>query len=277
MPKIYEIKTHHKHPQEVAEYWRQDGVCAAGCRWTYAEEYPDEQPTDQWGRFQQISKGDIILAYARPCMVAYVGEVADDKLRCEKNNKTGRRYNYWNQRRVTWWPEPNHFHPRDLPRWIHRQLGSRGTTIKKLDLHDHTFTQAKSIIKTRPRSGSAFASLAEDTVKAGIRNYFLSNAHVFEPGLEIHRVEKEVARGHRPDFEGEDADGSPVIVECKGYAKASACNQLTRYAKNYHRGRKRPRLLLVAFGFEEACRKSAKEARIELCRCNLTFTRDRLI
>ncbi len=274
MPNIYEIKTHHTHPQEVAEYWKQDGICAVGHRWSYAEEYPDEPPTDQWGLFQQISKGDIILAYARPCMIAFVGEADDDQLLCEKQNHTGRRYNYWNQRRVTWWPQPNHFHPKDLPRWINRQLGNRGTTIKRLNLKGHTFKEARSVIKAKPTSGSAFASLAEDTVKAGIRNHFLSNAHVFEPGLRIHRLEKEVARGHRPDFEGEDAQGSPVVVECKGYAKAAACDQLTRYAKKYHRGKQRPRLLLVAFGFDEACRKSAREAGIELCRCELRFTQE---
>jgi hypothetical protein len=274
MPKLYEIKAHHKHPREVAEYWRQDGICAVGHNWSYAEAYPDGPATDKWGPFQQIAKGDIVLAYAKPCMIAYVGEVADDQLLCEKKNITGRRWNYWNQRRVTWWLEPNHFHPRDLPRWIHRQLGSRGTTIKRIDLKRHTFKEAISLIKNKPRSGSAFAYLAEDTVKAGIRNYFLSNAHVFEPGLKIHRIEKEVAPGHRPDFEGQDAKGLPVIVECKGYAKAAACDQLTRYAKKYHRGKQRPRLLLVAFGFEEACRKAARNARIELCRCDLRFRQE---
>lgn len=279
MSKIYEIKTHHEYPREVAEYWRQDEICAVGHRWSYAERYGNKPAGKRFGLFQEISKGDIILAYARPNMIAYVGEVADGKLRCEKGNNTGRRYDYWNQRKVRWWTEPNHFHPKDLPRWIHRQLGSRGTTIRRLDLKGFTFQQAKSVIKTKPKSGSAFASLSEDTVKTGIRNDFLSNAHLFERGLRIHKVEKEVARGHRPDFEGEDAKGRPVIVECKGYATTKGCDQLTRYAKQYHRGRQRPRLLLVAFGFEEACRKSAsaRHANIELVRCELRFKREPLV
>jgi hypothetical protein len=261
----------------VAEYWREDGICAVGHRWSYEEEYAGEPARGQWGLFQQISKGDIILAYARPRMIAYVGEVADDRLRCENKNTTGRRYEYWNQRRVTWWTEPNHFHPKDLPRWIHRQLGNQGTTIKRLDLKGRTFKEAKSAIKTKPSTGSAFASLAEEMVKASLRNYFLSNTHVFKPRLKIHRVEKEVARGHRPDFEGEDATGSPVIIECKGYAKTEACDQLTRYAKKYRRRKQRPRLLLVAFGFEDVCRKSATETGIELFRCDLRFMREPLV
>ena len=248
-----------------------------GHRWSYEEEYAGEPARGQWGLFQQISKGDIILAYARPRMIAYVGEVADDRLRCENKNTTGRRYEYWNQRRVTWWTEPNHFHPKDLPRWIHRQLGNQGTTIKRLDLKGRTFKEAKSAIKTKPSTGSAFASLAEEMVKASLRNYFLSNTHVFKPRLKIHRVEKEVARGHRPDFEGEDATGSPVIIECKGYAKTEACDQLTRYAKKYRRRKQRPRLLLVAFGFEDVCRKSATETGIELFRCDLRFMREPLV
>jgi len=244
-----------------------------GYRWTYEEEYPDGLPNDQWGLFPKMRKGDIVLAYARPCMVAYVGEVADHKINYQKHNLTGRRHGYWNQRAVTWWPEPNHFDPKDLPHWLHRQLGTRGTTIKEINLGNHTFSQAKAIIRTKPTSGSAFASQSEDTVKAGIRNYFLSNAHVFEPGLRIRKIEKEVARGHRPDFEAEDAKGTPVIVECKGYAWAAACDQLARYARKYPRGKQRPRLMLAAFGFEEACRKAARKARIELYRCNLRFTR----
>ena len=187
MPKIYEIKTHHKRPREAAESWRLDGICAVGYRWTYEEEYPDGLPNDQWGLFPKMRKGDIVLAYARPCMVAYVGEVADHKINYQKHNLTGRRHGYWNQRAVTWWPEPNHFDPKDLPHWLHRQLGTRGTTIKEINLGNHTFSQAKAIIRTKPTSGSAFASQSEDTVKAGIRNYFLSNAHVFEPGLRIRK------------------------------------------------------------------------------------------
>jgi hypothetical protein len=275
MPDIYEIKTHHLNPRDAAECWRRDGICAVGHGWSYAEEYRNESPIGQWSLFPQISKGDIILAYAKPSMIAYVGEVADDQLLCEKNNHTSSRFDYWNQRRVNWWRFPNHFHPKDLPDWIHKQLGSRGATTKRLNLNGHTFAEAKHAIKTKPTTGSAFAALAEDTVKAGIRDYFLSNAHVFEAGLNIHRIEKEVARGHRPDFEGEDAKGSCVIVECKGYAKRSACDQLTRYAEKHHHSKSNPRLLLVAFGFTAECRKLAKTSGIELCKCTLTFSHER--
>lgn len=269
---IYEIKTHADDPREVAEYWKGDGICAVGHRWSYKEEYAVESPTGQWGLFANISKGDIILAYARPNMIAYAGEVADKELRDERKNKTGRLYDYWNQRRVKWWKEPSHFHRKDLPPWIHTQLGKRGTTIRRLNLKGHTFQEAKSVIKTRARSGSALASLDEEMVKAGLRDYFLSNAQVFERGLKIRRIEKEVARGYRPDFIGEDRTARAVIVECKGFASTESCEQLAGYAKKYrktHKGKRRPKLFLVAFAFDRPCRKAARKAGIKLFECKL--------
>lgn len=200
--------------------------------------------------------------------------MADNKLRDERKNNTGRLYKYWNQRKVKWWRVPNHFRRKQLPDWIHGQLGKRGQTIRRLELKGHTFKEAKKLIKTRPRSGSALASLNEDTVKAGLLNYFLSYAHVFERVLKIRRVEKEVARRHRPDFEGEDAEGTPVIIECKGFATAASCDQLTRYAKKHHKN-KTARLLLVAFRFDEACRKAASKAGIELFGCKLELIREK--
>jgi len=248
MPHIYAITTHHKDPQQLAEYWKEDGICAVGCEWTFEEEWDDEPCTDRFRLFQKtISKGDIILATCGK-MIAYVGEVADNTLRDERKNKTGHRYKYWNQRKVTWWTEPNHFHREDLRPWMRKQFPKRHQTIREFDLKGHTFKEAKSVIKTSPESGSALASLNEDTVKVGLRNYFLTCAHVFERGLKICRVEKEVAWRHRPDFEGEDATGTPVIIECKGSATAASCDQLTRYAKRYakkHHKNKPPRLLLV--------------------------------
>src|SRR5208283_4129427 len=141
------------------------------------------------------------------------------------------------------------------PPWMRKQFPRRGKTIIEFDLKGHTFKEAKSVIKTSARSGSAFASMNEEMVKAGLQNYFFSHADVFEPGLKIRRVEKEVARRHRPDFEGEDAIGTPVIIECKGSATDESCDQLARYAKKHHKN-KPPRLLLVAFRFDESCRKS---------------------
>ena len=240
MPHIYAITTHNKDPQLLAEYWKEDGICAVGHGWTFKEEYGDELPTDRFQLFPEISKGDIILAFATSHVIAYVGEVADNKLRDERENKIGRRYKYWNQRKVTWWDRPSHFHSEDLPLWMREQLPKRGQTTKKFNLKGRTFKEAKSTIKTDPRSGSALAPLNEDMVKAGLRSYFLSYAHVFERGLKIRRVEKEVARGHRPEFEGEDAAGTPVIIECKGSATATCCDQLARYSRKYYKGKRRP-------------------------------------
>ena len=277
MPHIYAITTHHEDPQLLAECWKEDGICAVGHKWTFKEEWGDKPPTDRFRLFPKISKGDIILATSGK-MIAYVGEAADGELRIEKKNNTGRRYKYWNQQKVTWWTEPNHFHREDLPTWMGKQFPKRHQTIIEFDLKGHTFKEAKSVIKTNPESGSALASLNEDTVKAGLRNYFLTYAHVFERGLKIRRVEKEVARRHRPDFEREDATGTPVIIECKGSATAASCDQLTRYAKRYakkHHKKKPPRLLLVAFRFEEACREAASEAGIELFGCKLELIREK--
>jgi hypothetical protein len=278
---IYAISTHHKARRDrlrAAEFWKEDEVCAVGYRWTFKEEWGDEPCTDRFQLFLEISKGDVILAYSSGNTIAYVGEVADGILRTEKKNKTGSIYKYWNQLRVSWWAEPNHFDRSELPPWIRRQLGKRGPTITRLDLKNHSFKEARSTIRTTPTSGSALAQHGEEMVKAGLRNYFLSHVPVFYRGWKIHLVEKDVASGHRPDFEGQDVDGRPVIIECKGLARPSACEQLARYAATYrkkHRGAPTPRLLLVAFRFQEACRKLANKAGIELFRCKLQLIRER--
>jgi len=248
-----------------------------GCEWTFKEKWGGEPCKNRFRLFQEISRGDIVLAYASGNMVAYVGEVADSELRIEKKNETGHRYKYWNQRNVKWWTEPNHFDRDNLPAWLRKQFPKRGQTITRFKMRGHTFNEAKSIIKSNPMSGSALADLKEDMVKAGLRNYFLSNAQVLERGLKIRRVEKEVARGYRPDFLGQDAKGRPAIIECKGLGVPYSCKQLARYAAKYRRKHKSdpsPRLLLVAFRFKDACRKPARKAGIELFRCEPQFIRE---
>jgi len=70
-----------------------------------------------------------------------------------------------------------------------------------------------------------------------------------------------------------------VIIDAKGPPQNS-CDQLTRYAKNMRRSitkNKRARLLLVAFRFEEACRKAASKAGIELFGCKLKLIREKAV
>ena len=145
----------------MAECWREDGICAVGHKWTFEEEWGDEPCTNRFRLFQKaISKGDIILATCGK-MIAYVGEVADNTLRDERKNTTGDRYKYWNQRKVTWWTEPNHFHREDLPPWMRKQFPKRGQTIKEFDLKslkgsDLIVSKRVAVLKIEPELQNDF-------------------------------------------------------------------------------------------------------------------------
>jgi hypothetical protein len=63
-----------------------------------------------------------------------------------------------------------------------------------------------------------------------------------------------------------------VIIECKGYAYPEDCAQLERYEKSV--AKEKPRLMLVAFRFDNGCQKEAeKNPQMELFECDLKFTR----
>lgn len=270
--------THHANPSEAAEAWKRDGVCAIG--WTNKWE-GDIRKVKQSilsknrafavarTQFLDIRKEDLVLAYARNNMIAYVGEVKGG-YRYSRDNEVGRKdgFNYPNQLQVDWWPEPHHFDRKELPSWLASQLGKIGKTITKIETYDYGCERTIAIIRTCPTPGSALAQI-EDLVKAGIRKYLPNVIGDLEPGLRLTGAEHSISAADRPDFIAIDRNERTVIIECKGTAKERDCEQVERYGKTFKS--KNPRLMLVAFKFQEGCEKAAKKRGLELVECELRF------
>jgi hypothetical protein len=278
MRNIWAIVTHHKDPEEAAEAWNREKVCAIG--WSGYGDLRKVQPkllrTDtRFARerqlFLDIHRDDVVIAYSKQNTIAYVGKVMNPYRGPTSDNEVGREsgFDYTHQLKVEWWPEPHHFKRSDLPSWLEKQLGRRGKTVVKLDLGKYGFDQTVEIIKKCARSRSALDEF-EDLAKAGLRKYMHHKIDELEPGLEIVRAEKFTSETDKPDFTGRDKDGNTVLIECKGTADMGDCDQIEDYGKHY-KAKKKPRLMLVAFEFDADCRRTARSRGIELVECNLDF------
>jgi len=82
MNNIYAIVTHHEYPDEAAEAWKREGVCAIG--WSDYGNLLKDRPkllrydpsfAKERQLFLSIRKGDVILAYSKRNTIAYVGTV----------------------------------------------------------------------------------------------------------------------------------------------------------------------------------------------------------
>jgi predicted Mrr-cat superfamily restriction endonuclease len=225
--------------------------------------------------FSSIKKGDLILAYARHNRIAYVGEIKDGVCRRTTKNIIGMDkkeggFGYPQQFAVNWYETPTDFSRHNLPVSLRDQLGKKGKTVTLLDLGKRSFDEVKNIILKCAESESLSYDVNEDMIKAGFRKYLHRNLDNFERGLKILKAEKNVSEGSRPDFIAEDKNGYPVIIECKGRAYASDCEQLRKYKKDYG---KETRLILLAFKIDSGCLKPAREEGIELMECDLRFNR----
>lgn len=265
---IYVIITHHEEPVEVAEDWRRAGVCAIGYNY---DGNIQKRRKDELGAaertFLEINKGDVILAYAKRNMIAYVGNVIDERKHYSTRNKIGY---YPNQIRVNWWAEPHHFSRWDLPKALAKQLGIHGKAVTKLNLDGYGFDETIRLIRDA-RSGSLLTRPNEDIIKIGLHNLILDHSDWLEKGLTIERAEVQITPGERPDFIGKDKTGRTVLIECKGTATESAYKQIIRYSAAYRK--RKPRLFLVAFRFDTDCQKLAKKAGIKTIKCELKFKR----
>lgn len=274
---IYAIVTHYEDPVGAAEAWKREGVCAIG--WSdygSLKSVPKEKLKGHAAAaselFLGVRKGDVVLAYSMDNTIAYVGTVTGP-YKYDKKNEVGDVFDFANQRSVNWWDEPRHFDRHDLPAWLADQLGKRGFTITRLDLHEYGFEATVKIIRTCPRSGSALEEF-EDLAKAGIRKYANQRFDQLDSGMKITAIERSTDTGDRPDFTATDRKGNPVLIECKGTAREDACDQLLRYSTDYKRRKKtKPRLMLVAFSFDQNCRKIARTRGTEMIECELRFTR----
>lgn len=269
MNDVFAITTHHDEPVDAAEAWKRNGVCAIGfIRKRNLRHIKRTRFNRDIRLFLEIDKHDLILAYATRNMIAYVGQVIDGKCLYNDRNEVGdtSRFDYPNQLRVKWWSEPHHFQRTDLPQFFSAQLGKRGKTVVKLDLGSYSFGKAVEAIRACANSNSAATGPDEDMIKIGLHSYLDRNRD-FIRGLKIRKAEVQITPENRPDFVGVDASGRKVLIECKGTATASACDQLMRY-KKAHGGRSR--LILVAFRIDDECKRQARRNGIELIQCALT-------
>jgi hypothetical protein len=267
MNNIFAITTHHEDPIGAAEAWKRDGVCAIGFvrKGKSLRRLDIDILNGECRLFLKITKGDLILAYATGNMIAYIGEVVDGKCLYNNRNEVGDSFDYPNQFKVKWWPEPNHYQRTDLPQFFSDQLGRRGKTVVRLELGSYSVARAINAIKACANTNSARAELNEDMIKIGLHDYLTRHVD-FIPGVRIQKAEFQLTPDSRPDFIGVDTSGRKVLIECKATATAAACDQLLRY-KKAHGGR--PRLLLVASRIDDACRMEAKKHAIELIHCVL--------
>jgi len=225
---------------------------------------------------EKMSEGDLVFAYSRDNTIAYVGEV---KGPCKLNRKnvigdSEGEFGYGHQRKVNWWDEPHHFDRRDLPEYFAAQFGRKGATVVEIDLGPKGFEGFVSIIKTCANSGSRFPGINEETIKAGLLKYLYHSLDRLEKGLKLKSAEIAIGKqkGSRPDFIAEDRQGRTVIMECKGTAGEGTVEQIQSYEREYSKGQK-PRLIIIAFKINEACRSAAKKAgNIELVECDLAYT-----
>jgi hypothetical protein len=282
MHDVYAITTHNKDEltERAAMEWHDCGVCAIG--WSKCgnlrkipERKLKKDPRLRYARqlFLEIQPNDVVIAYAKRNIVAYMGKVKDGYTP-NNTNTVGRILGYPNQLLVDWWDEPHHFDRKDLPSWLARQFPIYpGQTIKRFDLGSHGFEGTIKIIEACAVSMSALPEI-ENLAKAGLRKYLYQRMKKLEKGLRPFEQEKSTSEGDRPDFTAVDKNDTPVLVECKGTGREKAIKQLSRYGRDFEKkeGNRKPRLLLVAFNFDDACKKAARSQNIQLVECDLSFT-----
>jgi hypothetical protein len=284
MTSIYNIVTHHERPIEAAEAWISEGVCAVGFFDLDAKniQRKDEilklvsrhdknitHSVNELWKFLQIEKGDIILAYCLNSTVAAVGEIIGDYSYNIKNivgkDEDDGGFDYPHQKKVKWFETPQYFDKEELPCVISKKLGQRGKTTTKIDYIAENFLKFRELIPSNYKG-----KFNEDSVKAGISKYVIKNLDKLEIGLKISHEEKSINEQNRPDFLAKDKNGTPVIIECKGYADSETIKQIKRYRSNYP---KASRCFLIATRISEDCKKEATKNGIEVFEVDLDFNK----
>jgi len=290
--RIFAITTYHEPGKavEAAEEWKRLEICAIG--WspinlsTYKskeairqqlekEEYDTRRVEDPWKFKNEMSNGDLVIAYSKNNTIAYVGEVQGP---CEfhQDNSIGNprgEFQYPNQRKVKWCSEPHHFSRHDLPKHYSTQFGKRGVTVAEIIPESKGSSRFIKIIKACANSGSKLPGISEGAVKAGLVKYLYHTIDSLEKGLTIKSAEITIGRKKRkrPDFIAEDINERTVIIECKGTAGEDTVDQILGYGEKYG-DKNQPRLMIVAFRINSQCRLAAKKVgNIELFECDLNF------
>jgi len=261
------IITHKDHPEEAAEEWRKNGVCAFGTRRFLSDETDFEV-----NHFKEIKKGDVVFAYVKNYNVSYVGTVLSNELKYNTKNSVGNSkngYGYVNQKFVEWWDKPHHFNTKELPNWMAEQFGKRHRTISPILYSKYSFDEIVDKIKSI-LSGTGLDFLDEKFLQAGIRKFLRRKIDFLELGLSIVDYEKRISDSNQPDFIAKDKDGVTVIIECKKTAEKSDVEKLLSYSNDIS---EKHRMILIAFSITPECRVEAKRNLIDCFECDLKFNK----
>jgi hypothetical protein len=277
MPSVWYLVTYHtggREPDKVAYYWKQYKICAIGTGPAIRTIYRELQGTPL-ETFKSMKKGDLVLAYIKNNTIAYVGYIKDDEVVKNQKNIVGNYrngYGYPIQRNVDWWDEPHHFDRSQFPQHIKDQMGQINVVIRRIDLGSWSFSDFIEYLKSsRVKTGTGLDDFDENLIKAGIRKHLGVDISQLEKGLIIESYEIPLGPSDRTDFLGHDENGRTVIIECKGKAYEDSIEQILRYGRS--RRKDNPRLMLIAFDFDDFCISAAKKNSIELVKCDLSFLR----
>jgi hypothetical protein len=263
---------------QSAEEWKKLGICRIGWEDNFCKCRSEDDVRELlkkknrdagrsrfiW-RFLKMKKGDIVLAYCRKNVIAYVGTITG---RCEYNTKNR------NYRKTRWWEKPYYFSRHDLPVSYSGQFLRQGEVVKEIVPDARGVEGFKKSLETDAISDSTRPSVKEDTIKADIRKHLHKELNMLEEGLTIKKAERPVGESRlKPDFIGEDKQGRPVLIECKEVADARTVEQVLGYGKRFNKGPK-PRLFIVASRVTEECLKQARKVgNVELFETELNFRR----
>lgn len=267
---------------EYADEWKKLDICSIGWQVDFCKCKSENDvqklmrrhkiaTNNRWfrfiWRFLEMRRGDIVLAYCRNNVIAYVGTITG---RCEYNKDISD----GNYRKTEWWTEPYYFSRHDLPKHYSEQFLREGEVVKEILPDSRGVEGFKETLRTDAKSGSMEPGIEEDTVKADIVKHLRRDLNTLEEGLNIKKANRHIGESSkRPDFIGEDKQGRSVLIECKGVADARTVDQILEYGKKSKKG-SNPRLIIVASRVSEECLKSARKAgNIELFETQLTFRR----
>ena len=201
-------------------------------------------------------------------MIAYIGEVTNDKISYTSKNLPD--YVYNNHKIVTWWEEPHYFNTIELPGWLGDQIPKPHACIVPLGYSGYSFEKVKDILKNI-KSGTGLDSMPENIIHSSLMKLLRIKIDDLEEGLILTNYEKGVRKEDRPDFIALDKNGQYVIIECKSQGKIKDLDQIQRYSDSYKN--KKHRLMLVAFNILPECRVEASKRKIECIECLMKFNK----
>jgi RecB family endonuclease NucS len=294
-PKLWLIVTYHEpsRTDEAAHAWKDFGVMAIGTNYynkndrknilkmktteEFRESYHNHTMFERF--LFEVKNEDYVLAYVMKKTIAYIGQVKSKAYFTQENiigAKRGKHsgFHYCYQRDVKWFSKPVFFSTENLDKSLHDQFDYlKGVTIKEIKTRKNVKEIIEKLKSSSDISGRGESCINEDTVKAGIAKYLHNDLNKLKRGLKIVHIEKEVDRGHRPDFIAEDSEGNHILIECKSVANKETVKQAWRYSKKYNKQYgKLSEVFIIAAFIKKSCKESVKKYKnIKLIEADINF------